>query len=114
MCPARRFLQTEKPRKLTVFSPFLYFFLGFIFVSYLVGLVPSRLPFTLYHKRGPGGSWEGCGRDNVRCQGGLTVRQVREVAAEGVASGKQRDLVDFSEHFCDVAKDWRNEKVVIA
>jgi len=80
----------------------------------LVGLVPSRLPFTLYHKRGPGGSWEGCGRDNVRCQGGLTVRQVREVAAEGVASGKQRDLVDFSEHFCDVAKDWRNEKVVIA
>ena len=62
----------------------------------------------MYAKRGSGGAWESCGKENVKCLGGATAGVVRDFAVAKLQEGKHQDLVDFSEHVCDVTKDWRN------
>ena len=71
------------------------------FTKFLSGDQVDRLPFTLYVKRS---AWE-VATNLLKCDG---VNIYRDLAMEKVAQGKQALLVDFSEHICDISKDWRN------
>ena len=67
----------------------------------------SALPFSLHVKR-PGGSWEA---SKLECLGGATVSVIRELSVERLNKGIEKEVVDFSEHVCDLSKDWRNQQI---
>jgi len=42
----------------------------------------------------------------------LSEGSVADVVLASISAGRQQHLVDFSEHICDISKDWRNLDLV--
>ena len=70
------------------------------FTSLLSG--ESRdMPFRLFVRKG--GQWS--------AEPSKLLFDAAPEIIQQIAEGKQAKLVDFSEHICDISKDWRNTEL---
>mmetsp|Transcript_18949 Transcript_18949/g.39548 ORF Transcript_18949/g.39548 Transcript_18949/m.39548 type:complete len:81 (-) Transcript_18949:190-432(-) len=63
------------------------------------------LPFQLHVRKG--GQWVLEASKQLLSEG-----SVADVVLASISAGRQQHLVDFSEHICDISKDWRNLDLV--